>query len=141
MAEQYIKKIRTDAGDLQIDYTALANLPDLSVYATKKSVDDAKALITKVENEMSTLDDAAVKSIANIQPDSNGNVVITPENIGALNTNKIANNLTTTDSGYVLDARQGVAVDTRLKVFENAMTVSSNSVDLKGKYLDNALFR
>ena len=139
--DNLIKKIRTDAGDLQIDYESLANLPDLSVYATKKSVDDAKALITKVENEMSTLDDAAVKSIANIQPDSNGNVVITPENIGALNTNKIANNLTTTESGYVLDARQGVAVDTRLKVFENAMTVSSNSVDLKGKYLDNALFR
>lgn len=79
MAEQYIKKIRTDVGDLQIDYTALANLPDLSKYATIQSVDDAKALITKVENEM----DSTVKSIANIKPDSNGNVNITPASIGA----------------------------------------------------------
>lgn len=132
-----IKKIRTDAGDLQIDYTALANLPDLSVYATKTSVDETKALITKVETEMST----TVKSIAGVVPDDDGNLIITPENIGAVNTSNIANNLTTTENGYVLDARQGVAVDARLKVFENAMTVSSDSVDLKGKYLDNALFR
>ena len=27
---QYIKKIRTDQGDLQIDYNALANLPTIS---------------------------------------------------------------------------------------------------------------
>ena len=35
---QYITKIRTDSGDKQIDYNALANLPDL---ITKKYVDDS----------------------------------------------------------------------------------------------------
>ena len=30
MAEQYIKKIRTASGDLQIDYLALANLPTVA---------------------------------------------------------------------------------------------------------------
>lgn len=139
--DNLIKKIRTDVGDLQIDYTALANLPDLSIYATEKSVNDAKALITKIENDMSALNNATSKLIENIKPDSNGNIVITPESIGALNTDNIVNNLTTTESGYVLDARQGAIFDARIKVFENAMNVSNDSVDLKGKYLDNALFR
>lgn len=33
---QYVKKIRTDAGDLQIDYNALANLPNLDEKANAK---------------------------------------------------------------------------------------------------------
>lgn len=37
MAE-YVTKIRTSQGDMQIDYAALANLPDLTVYATKTEV-------------------------------------------------------------------------------------------------------
>ena len=83
MAEQYIKKIRTDVGDLQIDYESLANLPDLSEYATATSVVDVKALVDKANNEIKS----AVKSVANKQPDNNGNVAITPSDIGAAASN------------------------------------------------------
>lgn len=34
----YVTKVRTADGDKQIDYNALANLPDLTVYATKTEV-------------------------------------------------------------------------------------------------------
>lgn len=84
---QYVTKIRTNVGDIPIDYNALANLPDLSIYATKKSVADVNTLITNVQNEIKNeiniLDDTSIKSVANIKPDSNGNVAITPSNIGA----------------------------------------------------------
>lgn len=36
---QYIKKIRTGSGDLQIDYEALANLPELGKFAAKDSIE------------------------------------------------------------------------------------------------------
>ena len=38
MAEKYVKRIRTADGDLQIDYNALANLPDLDKKADKTDI-------------------------------------------------------------------------------------------------------
>ena len=32
-------------------------------------------------------------------------------------------------------------LDTRVQVFENALEVSDDSINLNGKYIDNALFR
>lgn len=56
---QYVKKIRTDAGDLQIDYNALANLPktDTTLEVSGKAA-DAKAVgdaITKAEGAMESM--------------------------------------------------------------------------------------
>ena len=38
MAEKYVKRIRTSNGDLQIDYNALGNLPNLSEKSDKISI-------------------------------------------------------------------------------------------------------
>lgn len=55
----YIKKIRTESGDLQIDYTSLANLPTPdSTLAKSGYFADAKAVgdkITTVNNAINTL--------------------------------------------------------------------------------------
>lgn len=45
MSSEYIKKIRTETGDKQIDYEALANLPDLSGYAKQSDLSKLQATI------------------------------------------------------------------------------------------------
>lgn len=49
----YVTKVRTADGDKQIDYNALANLPDLTVYATKEEVN---AVSTDYEATIKTTD-------------------------------------------------------------------------------------
>lgn len=45
MSSEYIKKIRTEDGDKQIDYEALANLPDLSGYAKQSDLSQLQATV------------------------------------------------------------------------------------------------
>lgn len=52
----YVKKIRTDKGDLQIDYNDLANLPDLGTFDTKLT-----DMQTKLNGKANTTD------VSNIQ--------------------------------------------------------------------------
>lgn len=55
MSSEYIKKIRTEDGDKQIDYESLANLPDLSEYATKEEFDELQDTVNGLkENPSST---------------------------------------------------------------------------------------
>jgi len=54
---------------------------------------------------------------------------------------EIANDVATTQEGKVLDARQGKALNDRIEKFEDAINIKTNSIDLNGKYIDNALFR
>lgn len=87
-----IKKIRTDAGDLQIDYNALANLPDIGSYSSGK-VDkstlnnifgtyyDLDMTVTPGENYSSASGDATlagnilrVKFSADRKSAANGNI-------------------------------------------------------------------
>lgn len=63
-----------------------------------------------------------------------------------LNENKvgfsdIANDLFTDDVNKVLSAAQAYVLAQRLATIENGLNVSDDAIDLKGKYLDNALFR
>lgn len=79
----YIKRVRTDVGDLQIDYESLANLPKSDTTLSKSGeFADSKAV-----------GDAILS--------------ITPETIGAINVKNIVNSLDVTEEGYVLDARVG----------------------------------
>lgn len=55
-----------------------------------------------------------------------GNVNITPDNVGAVETSKIVNGLLTTAAGFVLDARQGKILDDKIS------DVKNNSWSLKG---------
>lgn len=49
---QYITKIRTESGDMQIDYNALANLPDLKHTHTPSSIGAADAKHTHKQSEI-----------------------------------------------------------------------------------------
>ena len=54
MSADYIKKIRTESGDKQIDYTALANLPDIyTKNETEQLINDVNESIKKVESSIS----------------------------------------------------------------------------------------
>ena len=63
MAEQYIKKIRTASGDLQIDYLALANLPTVATQS-----DDGLMSATDKQK----LDNISLTAV----DDGNGNVTL-----------------------------------------------------------------
>lgn len=79
---QYVTKIRTESGDLQIDYNALANLPksddSLSISG---SFADAKAVGDKIIE----LDDSVVKSINGVNINEDGSITLTPSDVGAVN--------------------------------------------------------
>lgn len=76
----YVKKIRTESGDLQIDYTALANLPQSDTTLTQRGkFADAQIVgskITELNNKISTnateLENKISESIKEITPDSIG---------------------------------------------------------------------
>lgn len=53
----------------------------------------------------------------------------------------IANDLTTDDVNKVLSAAQAAGLNARIANIEGAFTVTDDSIDLNGRYLDNALFR
>lgn len=59
---QYIKKIRTGAGDLQIDYEALANLPELGALAPKDKVENTD-LASDVQEKLNKIDNLQANDI------------------------------------------------------------------------------
>lgn len=76
---QYIKKIRTESGDLQIDYNALANLPDPVTVesigaATKTHTHTPQSIGAAQENHTHTLEQLGAANV---------NHTHTPESIGA----------------------------------------------------------
>lgn len=132
---KYVTKVRTNVGDLQIDYNALANVPKSDETLSQAgSFADAKAVGNKF-NEVNT----SIESI------SNNVATMTPESIGAVNSNKVANNVTTTTDGYVLDARQGAvlngkidsansqinSINSAVKTCESNITKNSNAIASK----------
>lgn len=73
----------------------------------------------------------SVKSVLGIEPDSSGNIELTEEAIeglGFIPKTAIANNLTTTQEGYVLDARQGGLLVPKTAVANNLTTTQSGYV-------------
>ena len=84
----YVTRVRTERGDLQIDYNALANKPEIDKTLTKSGASaDAKVTgdrLNQLAEDMQELDDSVVKSINGITPDEDGNVTLTPEDIGAV---------------------------------------------------------
>jgi len=84
----YVTRVRTEKGDLQIDYNALANLPESDTSLTKSGeFADAKVTgdkISKLAEDLRILDESAIKSINDLTPGDDGNLVLTPEDIGAV---------------------------------------------------------
>ena len=89
----YVKKIRTESGEMQIDYEALANLPQSDATLTKSgSFADAKA----TGDAITTLSDSVDASIQEVVTQTEQSIekvetqittsigAITPESIGAL---------------------------------------------------------
>lgn len=95
----YIKRIRTDIGDLQIDYESLANLPESDTTLSKSGeFADSKAV---------------GDAILNITND-----IINAENI--------VNSLDITEEGYVLDARVGPEIKELILKRPTVFNYSSN---------------
>lgn len=66
-----------------------------------------------------------------------GNVNITPANVGAVSISDVANNLTTTDSGKVLDARQGKVLNDAIDLkLDKANVVNNLTTTAEGYALD-----
>lgn len=117
---QYVKRIRTESGDLQIDYQSLANLPQSDPtlsqegsFADSKATGDAlNELNETIHNDIEIAINELSKELSEL----------TPEDIGAVNVENIVNNLTTVEEGYVLDARQ--AYELNLLIQKRATTAS-----------------
>ena len=99
----YVTKIRTESGDLEIDYNALANKPKFDITLTEAGqIADAKATgsaintaktqlseqITQtsetLRSEITELDASVIKSINNLTPGDDGSITIKPSDIGAI---------------------------------------------------------
>lgn len=123
----YVTKIRTESGDLQIDYNALANLPQSDPTLTKPGeFADAKATSDAIDKVAAEL----TEDINGVQDELNAVAdrltKLTPEDIGAVNVANIVNNLTTVEEGYVLDARQ--AYELNLLIQKRATTATYSAV-------------
>ena len=88
----YIQRIRTESGDLQIDYKALANLPQPDPTLSKEgSFADAKAIGDKINlifdeltSQGSSIPTSVIKSVNGVKPDVSGNVVLKASDVDAL---------------------------------------------------------
>lgn len=114
---QYVQRIRTESGDLQIDYQALANLPKSDPTLSQEgSFADAKVTGDTINNTVNN-------AITELSEEINNKFTnLTPEDIGAVNIANVANNITTVKEGYVLDARQGYELN--LLIQKRATTAS-----------------
>ena len=84
----YVTKVRTERGDLQIDYEALANLPKSdTTLAQSGAFADAKVTgdrLNQLAEDLKELDESVIKSINGLTPDDEGDLTLTPEDIGAV---------------------------------------------------------
>ena len=87
----------SDVTNLQSSLNAKANSSDLGTVATSNSYEDLDDIPSSFTPASHT---HAISDVTNLQTNLNGKI----------NTSNIANNLTTTTSGKVLDARQGKAL-------------------------------
>ena len=87
----------SDVTNLQSSLNAKANSSDLGTVATSNSYEDLDDIPSSFTPASHT---HAISDVTNLQTNLNGKI----------NTSNIANNLTTTSSGKVLDARQGKAL-------------------------------
>lgn len=76
MTEKYVKRIRTADGDLQIDYNALANLPEIPVVDTELNAESNNAVSNSVVCEEIGDINSALEEIITLQeelliPDGN----------------------------------------------------------------------
>ena len=92
---KYVTKVRTESGDLQIDYNALANLPETDKTLTKADeFADAKVTgdrlnqldedLNQLNEDLKELDETVIKSINGLTPEDDGNLALKPEDIGAV---------------------------------------------------------
>ena len=83
---QYITKIRTESGDLQIDYNALANIPESDTSLSKDGkFADAKAAGAAIDNVQSLLDKKkADLQYVNTQLDTKANITYVDEKLNLL---------------------------------------------------------
>ena len=84
----YIKRIRTENGDLQIDYTALGNLPVADTTLSKSgSFADAKSVgdkIKSINTSIGNLNDNSVAKSTTINGKSlSGNISLSYEDVEA----------------------------------------------------------
>ena len=99
MAEQTIKAIRTQAGDLQIDYTTLANAPKIKKFsegANDGDLAEAKSFKDQI-TKMGTIDTSnfVPKSTTINNKPLTGNITLTASDLGISNTgNNNASNIT-----------------------------------------------
>ena len=83
MAAQTIKAIRTQAGDLQIDYTALANVPSTDATLSKSgSFADAKAVGDKISTINSNINNLVPKTTTINGKPLSGNITLTASDLG-----------------------------------------------------------
>ena len=120
---EYITRIRTESGDLQIDYQSLANLPQSDTTLTIPG-GFADAMVTGddfdlVEQNINNAVDQLTENINQVGQELSD---LTPEKIGAVNIKNVVNNMTTVEPGYVLDARQ--AYELHLLIQKRATTAT-----------------
>jgi YD repeat-containing protein len=133
MPEKLIKKVRTSEGDLQIDYNALANLPDLSVINDlNASLDEVKSDLGDVAQTYETKKDAAQKlADAKTYTDEQIAAIPTPDvsgQIDAHNANAESHN----------DIRLDISnLATRFDAFEESSAVYPSNIDMTN--LDNGI--
>ena len=98
---QYVTKIRTENGDMQIDYNALGNLPKFDTTLTESGyIADAKSVgdqikvisesvnqlaedVTNIADNLTPQAIGAAATINGVSPDENGNIQLTADDIGA----------------------------------------------------------
>lgn len=96
-----------------------------------KVLNDKKLDVAKVANNLTTIESGWAL-------DARQGRYLAENTVGF---DDIANDLTTDDVNKVLSAAQAYVLNQRLKTLESGLSVTSDAVDLKGKYLDNARFR
>lgn len=117
---QCVTKIRTESGDLPIDYRALEHKPKSDATLTQEgSFADAKATGDALKELNNTIQNDIETVINELSQEFEA---LTPEDIGAVNVSNIVNNITTVEEGYVLDARQ--AYELNLLIQKRATTAS-----------------
>lgn len=141
MADQTIKAIRTQAGDLQIDYTALANKPAPKKFSDSVSdgdFADAKSFKDKI-NSMGTIDTSNfVPKTRTINGKAlSSDITLTATDLGISNTgNNNASNITT---GTLAIKNGGTGADNGKEGLKNLlaagpMILSSNQYGSNNKF-------
>ena len=89
--------------------------------------------IEDIEDDIDDIEDILSNRVSGVKGNAestyrNGNVNLTPANIGAVSTSDIADNLTTTTSGKVLDARKGKALKDDVDSVAGRVTTLENKL-------------